>query len=132
MRCSNCEIDNAAGSRFCNQCGAPLGKTCQKCAAKNAPDAKFCSQCGTSLDPLPESGAESEPRERSLAGERRHLTVLFCDLVNSTSIAAQLDPEEWREIVASYHRAATEAITRLRRLRRPVSWRWRDGLFRLS
>ena len=42
---------------------------------------------------------------------RRHLTVLFCDLVGSTAIATQLDPEEWREIVASYHRAATEATT---------------------
>jgi len=41
----------------------------------------------------------------STAGERRHLTVLFCDLVGSTEIAARLDPEEWREIVADYHRA---------------------------
>jgi class 3 adenylate cyclase len=46
------------------------------------------------------------------AGERRHLTVLFCDLVGSTEIAARLDPEEWRETVAAYHRAATEAVTR--------------------
>jgi class 3 adenylate cyclase len=38
--------------------------------------------------------------------------VLFCDLVGSTAIAAQLDPEEWRETVAGYHRAAAEAITR--------------------
>ena len=38
--------------------------------------------------------------------------MLFCDLVNSTSIAAQLDPEEWREIVAEYHRAAAQAIER--------------------
>jgi len=37
---------------------------------------------------------------------------LFCDLVGSTEIAAQLDPEEWREVVAAYHRAAAEAITR--------------------
>jgi class 3 adenylate cyclase/tetratricopeptide (TPR) repeat protein len=36
--------------------------------------------------------------------------VLFCDLVGSTEIATRLDPEEWREVVASYHRAATEAI----------------------
>jgi class 3 adenylate cyclase len=46
------------------------------------------------------------------AGERRHLTVLFCDLVGSTEIVTQLDPEEWREVVAGYHRAASEAITR--------------------
>jgi class 3 adenylate cyclase/tetratricopeptide (TPR) repeat protein len=38
--------------------------------------------------------------------------VLFCDLVGSTSVAAQLDPEEWRETVAGYHRTAAEAITR--------------------
>jgi class 3 adenylate cyclase len=38
--------------------------------------------------------------------------VLFCDLVGSTQIAAQLDPEEWREIVAEYHSSATEAIER--------------------
>jgi class 3 adenylate cyclase len=48
----------------------------------------------------------------SASGERRHLTVLFCDLVGSTEIAARLDPEEWRELVAGYHRAAAEAITR--------------------
>jgi hypothetical protein len=38
--------------------------------------------------------------------------VLFCDLVGSTEIAAQLDPEEWREVVAGYHRAAAEAVSR--------------------
>ena len=112
MRCSNCGIENASGSRFCNQCGAPVGTICSKCAAENARDAKFCSQCGASLDPVLDRGTESEPREPSLAGERRHLTVLFSDLLGSTQIAAQLDPEEWRDVVASYHRASAEAITR--------------------
>jgi hypothetical protein len=37
--------------------------------------------------------------------------VLFSDLVGSTAIASRLDPEEWRETVAGYHRAAAEAIT---------------------
>jgi class 3 adenylate cyclase len=37
---------------------------------------------------------------------------LFCDLVGSTVIASQLDPEEWRELIADYHRAAADAITR--------------------
>jgi predicted ATPase/class 3 adenylate cyclase len=45
-------------------------------------------------------------------GERRHLTVLFSDLVGSTEISARLDPEEFRELVADYHGAAAEAITR--------------------
>jgi class 3 adenylate cyclase len=48
----------------------------------------------------------------SESDERRQLTVLFCDLVGSTEIAAQLDPKEWRAVVAGYHRAAAEAITR--------------------
>jgi class 3 adenylate cyclase len=112
MRCSNCGIDNAAGSRFCNQCGTPLGKTCPECAVENARDARFCSQCGGSLELLPERAAELRPRERGREGERRHLTVLFCDLVGSTEIAAQLDPEEWRDVVAGYHCAAAESITR--------------------
>ena len=47
-----------------------------------------------------------------LSGERRHLTVLFCDLVGSTAIAGQLDPEEWGETLAGYQRATAEAITR--------------------
>src|SRR6266436_2321112 len=47
-----------------------------------------------------------------VAGERRHLTVLFCDLVGSTEIASHLDPEQWREIVGEYHRAAAQAIER--------------------
>ncbi|HEX3409234.1 MAG TPA: AAA family ATPase, partial [Candidatus Binataceae bacterium] len=37
--------------------------------------------------------------------------MLFCDLVGSTAIASQLDPEEWRETVGEYHRAAAAAIT---------------------
>ena len=38
--------------------------------------------------------------------------MLFCDLVGSTEIAARLDPEEWRGIVADYHRAAAQAVER--------------------
>jgi class 3 adenylate cyclase len=112
MRCSNCGIDNPAGSRFCNQCGTPLSKVCPKCAVENAHNAKFCSQCGVSLDPLPNRDTEAESRKHALTGERRHLTVLFCDLVGSSEIAARLDPEEWREVLAGYHRAAADAITR--------------------
>src|SRR5262252_5792024 len=44
-------------------------------------------------------------------GERRYLTVMFCDLVGSTSISARLDAEEWRDLVRSYLDAASEAVT---------------------
>ena len=35
------------------------------------------------------------------AGERRHVTVMFCDLVDSTGISAKLDAEEWRDLVGA-------------------------------
>ena len=111
MRCSNCGTDNAPGSRFCNQCATPLSKRCPKCASENAPEARFCTQCAAPLDAGAPIRVVTEPHD-PLTGERRHLTVLFCDLVNSTGLAAQLDPEEWREIVGEYHRAAAQAIER--------------------
>jgi hypothetical protein len=40
--------------------------------------------------------------------ERRHLTVMFCDLVGSTALSARLDPEDMREIVGAYHRCCAE------------------------
>jgi class 3 adenylate cyclase/predicted ATPase len=46
-------------------------------------------------------------------GERRHVTVMFCDLVGSTGISAQLDAEEWRDLVGSYLDAASEAVTEM-------------------
>src|SRR6516164_10019358 len=51
----------------------------------------------------------AQPQEA--AGERRYLTVMFCDLAGSTSISAQLDAEEWRDLVRSYLEAASEAVT---------------------
>jgi class 3 adenylate cyclase/predicted ATPase len=42
--------------------------------------------------------------------ERRQLTVMFCDLVGSTALSAQLDPEDLREVIAAYHRAVAEIV----------------------
>src|SRR5215831_5171454 len=47
------------------------------------------------------------------AGERRYLTVLFCDLVDSTGIAARLDAEEWRDLVNAYLDHASAAVTEM-------------------
>jgi predicted ATPase/class 3 adenylate cyclase len=47
------------------------------------------------------------------AGERRYLTVMFCDLVGSTSISAKLDAEEWRDLVGAYLDAASAAVAEL-------------------
>ena len=106
MRCSKCGSDNPTGKKFCEDCGSPLEIRCPKCGAETTAGKRFCGECGAPLNAT--APANTEPRDGSLTGERRHLTVLFCDLVGSTEIAAQLDPEEWRELVAGYHRAAAE------------------------
>ena len=43
--------------------------------------------------------------------ERRQLTVMFCDLVGSTALSARLDPEDYREVIAAYHRAVADVIS---------------------
>jgi class 3 adenylate cyclase/predicted ATPase len=44
--------------------------------------------------------------------ERRQLTVMFCDLVDSTKLSSQLDPEDWRDVVRAYQQVCTEVIQR--------------------
>src|SRR4030095_15375923 len=44
--------------------------------------------------------------------ERRQLTVLFCDLVDSTTLSSQLDPEDWREVVQAYQDTCARVIAR--------------------
>ena len=115
MRCAACKTDNPAGARFCHQCGAALQSLCPACGTELIPNARFCSHCGAALqaDGTPSAApANSEPVSFQAEGERRHLTVLFCDLVGSTALASSMDPEDWRTAVASYHRKAAEVITR--------------------
>ncbi len=47
-----------------------------------------------------------------VTAERRQLTVMFCDLVGSTALSARLDPEDLREVIAAYHRAVAEEVSR--------------------
>src|SRR5689334_6643282 len=53
----------------------------------------------------------SEPRDAAGEAERRQLTVMFCDLVGSTSLSSRLDPEDLREVIAAYQHAVAEVIT---------------------
>jgi class 3 adenylate cyclase len=113
MRCSKCRSDNREGRKFCTTCGTALVASCPKCGAPIQLDESFCGECGTALgEAASAAAADSKPVTAFAGGERRYLTVLFCDLVGSTEIAARLDPEEWREVVAGYQRAAAEGITR--------------------
>jgi Adenylate and Guanylate cyclase catalytic domain len=49
---------------------------------------------------------------RTPEAERRQLTVMFCDLVDSTELSSQLDPEDYRDMVRAYQRVCSEVITR--------------------
>jgi class 3 adenylate cyclase/tetratricopeptide (TPR) repeat protein len=100
IRCPSCGHGNRPDRRFCAECGGRLGVACSSCGTRNEPDEKFCGHCGVAL-----TGTAAE-------GERRQLTVLFCDLVGSTALAGQLDAEEWRDVVAQYHKAAAAAVAR--------------------
>jgi class 3 adenylate cyclase/predicted ATPase len=53
---------------------------------------------------------EAKPQDNA---ERRQLTVMFADLVGSTALAARMDPEDLREVVAAYHRCAGETVRRV-------------------
>src|SRR5512139_2740050 len=108
MRCPSCDHDNRAERRFCAECGAALAAPCAACGAANEPGAKFCGGCGASLQV---SGAGSQvlgsdarhpTPDTYPQGERRQLTVLFCDLVGSTPLSQQLDAEEWHDLIAQY------------------------------
>ena len=54
----------------------------------------------------------NKPGQRSPAAERRQLTVMFCDLVGSTELSRQLDPEDLRDVMRRYQDAVAGAVTR--------------------
>jgi TOMM system kinase/cyclase fusion protein len=109
--------------KFCGECGLALQNLCAQCGFENPLRFKFCGACGTSLTgqtltpsptqekPTPQA-AISAPEPRSPDAERRQLTVMFCDLVDSTTLSSQLDPEDYRELVRAYQRVCTEVIQR--------------------
>src|SRR5262249_6982891 len=63
-------------------------------------------------DQLSVHQASSSVTSPTPEAERRQLTVMFCDLVDSTHLSSQLDPEEYREVVRAYQLACTEVIQR--------------------
>ncbi|HZA75252.1 MAG TPA: adenylate/guanylate cyclase domain-containing protein [Acidimicrobiales bacterium] len=81
--CLHCGLEIAAGTRFCGGCGRPL-------------------QDRVAISP-------ADPRDTA---QRRHMTVMFCDLVGSTLLAESLDPEDLREVIGDYQHACARAIER--------------------
>src|SRR6185437_2751769 len=95
MFCAGCGTENPAGQRFCNGCGVALAPSCAACGSPNPPGARFCGSCGHSLE-------EAAPASTVPVAERRHVSVLFADLVGFTSLSEARDAEEVRELLSRY------------------------------
>ena len=115
MDCPRCQTSNPEGARFCMGCGGPMFAACSECGTELPSQARFCLNCGHQV-----AEPEAEPRRADLEqyiprellaklesartsggiqGERRVVTMLFCDVTGSTAAAEKLDPEEWAEIM---------------------------------
>src|SRR5260221_10850638 len=103
MQCTACGRENREGVRFCEECGAAVARRCGACGGDVPPAAKFCGACGASLGV---SGVGSRvsretpmrvdtlhPTPDPLSEARKVVTIVFADLIGSTSLHERLDAE---------------------------------------
>ncbi len=109
MTCAACETENKPGRKFCARCGAPLAPACHACGAANDPGDSFCGECGVALTPDSDEGVA---QATAAPTERRHVSVLFADLVGFTASSENRDPEEVREFLTRYFEEARRVIER--------------------
>ena len=125
MQCPRCQHSNPAGTKFCGECAAPLTSVCESCGAANLPENKFCGQCAAPLHrpatvkvSAPDSYTPKHLADKiltskaALEGERKQVTVLFCDIVDSSRLAERLDPEAMHEVMDRALRLMAEAVHR--------------------
>src|SRR5215510_899661 len=74
-------------------------------STQTTPQPAVQEQCSPQTTPLPTAPPLPD-------AERRQLTVMFCDLVESTALSRQLDPEDYRDMVRAYQKVCTEVIQR--------------------
>ena len=114
--CPNCKSENPDGAKFCVSCGSPLLAACTECGSPLPGQARFCPECGHQQGEEAQPDSSRATLERYIPkellakleavrasggqlGERRVVTMLFCDVTGSTAAAEKLDPEEWAEII---------------------------------
>src|SRR5437762_3539188 len=130
MKCPRCQAENREGALFCRECGATFGAVCSSCGAKVAAGSKFCDGCGAPLRATPASGPKPSrftspesytPKhlaekiltsKTALEGERKQLTVLFCDIANSTALAERLGPEAMHTLLNQFFEFALNEVHR--------------------
>jgi predicted ATPase/class 3 adenylate cyclase len=129
MYCVQCQHVNPEGARFCNACGARLEAVCPSCGQVTPPGSRFCNACGHNLahqpSPVPVASSDASkgytPKHlaeqiltsrSALEGERKQVTVLFCDIVDSSHLAERLDPEVMHQLMDQVLRLTAEAVHR--------------------
>lgn len=85
---------------------------CPACGSDNPEQMKFCGQCAASLSlTLFSTQGVAQVEPVSSHAERRQLTVMFCDLVESTPLAELLDPEELHQVISAYQSMCFEVVS---------------------
>jgi class 3 adenylate cyclase len=125
MKCPRCQQENPPQAKFCLECGARVALTCAKCRSELPAGAKFCLECGTPVAShataearfvspeayTPKHLAEKMLTSKSaLEGERKQVTVLFADVVESSRLAERLDPEAMHELMDRVLRLMAGAV----------------------
>ena len=141
MRCPACHEDNPPRARFCLACGVRLAAVCAACGATAPEGARFCPECGQPLatsPAVPVRPPESyTPRHladkilttrASMQGERKPVTVLFCDLVSSTALAERLGPDRMHALLGAFF---DRALAEVHRYEGTVNQFLGDGLMAL-
>lgn len=109
MGCLRCNSENPEGANYCSSCGSPLELQCLKCGVLNRPRSRFCNGCGKLLSDHQAEQRSNLHAEIALGaavdsgaapeGERKLVTALFVDIVGSTILEQDLDPEDARAII---------------------------------
>jgi len=116
MKCPKCQFENPEGIIFCGKCASKLEFICPNCNFSNPPDFIFCGKCASDLSTpsgapskdfsfdekltkiqkyLPKGIAEKIVAQRDrIEGERKQVTVMFCDMEGFTGLSEKIDPEE--------------------------------------
>jgi class 3 adenylate cyclase len=104
MKCARCAASiTAAGCEcsFAQRLEPP--RSCACCHAAHVPGSNFCGQCGASY-------ADAVQVEPGSTVERRQVTFVFCDLIGSTALSHELDPEDYKDILLSYRQCLSRAM----------------------
>jgi class 3 adenylate cyclase len=116
MKCPKCQYEDPDTKKFCGECGAKLEQVCPNCSGSNPPQYKFCGDCGHNLtvssEPTPKDLSFDEKIDKiqrylpkgltekilsqrdKIEGERKQVTVMFCDMEGFTGLVEKLGPEE--------------------------------------